>query len=204
MRMALHGLASVALALAVGACSVGGLLGGGKAPSTLLTLTPEAPAIGEFTRQAASGQSVTVNPPVISKELRTPRIPVQVTPTDVQYVADAEWSDTPDKLFANLVAETIRRRTNRIVLDPNVTGLDPGLVLSGQLQSFGYDAATGQALVRFDGTISTVGGTRVETRRFEATAPSDGSAATIGTALNRAANEVAYKVADWIGSQSAT
>ena len=203
MRLPARILASVALALAVGGCSVSGLLGGGKAPTTLLTLTPEAPAIGEFTREAASGQSVTVTAPIISKELRTPRIPVQVTPTDVQYVADAQWSDTPDKLFANLVAETIRRRTNRIVLDPNVTGLDPGLVLSGQLQSFGYDAATGQAVVRFDGTVSTAGGTRVETRRFEATAPSDGSAATIGAALNRAANEVAYKVADWIGSRSA-
>lgn len=204
MRLPARILASVALALAVGGCSVSGLLGGGKAPATLLTLTPEAPAIGEFTREAASGQSVTVTAPIISKELRTPRIPVQVTATDVQYVADAQWSDTPDKLFANLVAETIRRRTNRIVLDPNVTGLDPGLVLSGQLQSFGYDATTGQAVVRFDGTVSTAGGTRVETRRFEATAPSDGSAATIGAALNRAANEVAYKVADWIGSHSAT
>ena len=205
MRLAARVLTSAALALAVGGCSLGGLLGGGgKPPATLLTLTPEAPATGEFTREAAAGQSVTVNAPVIAKELRTVRVPVQVSPTDVQYVANAQWADTPDKLFANLVAETIRRRTNRIVLDPNVTGLDPGLVLSGQLQSFGYDAATGQALVRFDGTVSTAGGTRVETRRFEATAPSDGSAGTIGPALNRAANEVAYKVADWIGSHSAS
>ena len=55
-------------------------------------------------------------------------------------------------------------------------------------QSFGYDASTGQAVVRFDGTVSTTGGTRVETRRFEATAPSDESSATIGAALNRALN----------------
>jgi cholesterol transport system auxiliary component len=205
MRLPARILAPVALALVVGGCSVSGLLGGGgKPPATLLTLTTEAPATGEFTRAAAAGQSVTVNAPVISKELRTVRIPVQVTPTDVQYVTNAQWVDTPDKLFANLLAETIRRRTDRIVLDPNVTGLDPGLVLSGQLQTFGYDAATGQAVVRFDGTVSTAGGTRVENRRFEATAPSDGSAGTIGPALNRAANEVAYKVADWIGSHSAS
>jgi cholesterol transport system auxiliary component len=43
----------------------------------------------------------------------------------------------------------------------------------------------------------------VETRRFEATAPSDGTAASIGPALNRAANEVSYKVADWIGDRQA-
>lgn len=203
MRM-LRLVAPAALALAVCGCSVSGLLGGGgKPPATLFTLTPEAPSTGEFTRAAAAGQAVTVNPPVIGKELRTVRIPVQVTPTDVQYVADAQWVDTPDRLFANLLSETIRRRTNRVVLDPNLTGLDPGLIVAGQLHSFGFDASTGQAVVRFDGTLSTAGGARVETRRFEATAPSDGSAASIGPALNRAANQVSFEVADWIGDRQA-
>ena len=202
MRM-LRMVAPAAMALAVCGCSISGLLGGGKAPATLLTVTPEAPATGEFTRAAAAGQAVTVNPPVIGKELRTVRIPVQVTPTDVQYVPEAQWVDTPDRLFANLLSETIRRRTNRVVLDPDLTGLDPGLIVAGQLQSFGFDASTGQAVVRFDGTLSTAGGTRVETRRSEATAPSDGTAASIGPALNRAANQVSYAVADWIGDRQA-
>jgi cholesterol transport system auxiliary component len=201
MRLPARILASVALAIAVGGCSIGGLLGGGKAPATLLTLTPEAPSVGEFTRAANAGQAVTVSTPVISKELRTVRIPVRVTSTDVQYVTDAQWVDTPDRLFADLLAETIRRTTNRVVLDPALTGLDPGLIVSGELQSFGYDAATGQAVVRFDGALSTAGGTRVETRRFEANAPSDGTAQSIGPALNRAANEVSLEVASWIGSR---
>ena len=137
MRM-LRVVAPAAMALALCGCSISGLLGGGgKAPATLLTLTPEAQATGEFTRAAAAGQAVTVNPPVIGKELRTVRIPVQITPTDVQYVTNAQWVDTPDRLFANLLSETIRRRTNRVVLDPNLTGLDPGLIVAGQLQSFG-------------------------------------------------------------------
>ena len=201
MRLPARILASVALAIAVGGCSVGGLLGGGKAPATLLTLTPEAPSVGEFTRAANAGQAVTVSTPVISKELRTVRIPVRVTSTDVQYVTDAQWVDTPDRLFADLLAETIRRTTNRVVLDPALTGLDPGLIVSGELQSLSYDAATGQAVVRFDGALSTAGGTRVETRRFEANAPSDGTAQSIGPALNRAANEVSLEVASWIGSR---
>jgi cholesterol transport system auxiliary component len=202
MRLPARVLASVALAIAVGGCSVGGLLGGGgKAPATLLTLTPEAPSVGEFTRAANAGQAVTVSTPVISKELRTVRIPVRVTSTDVQYVTDAQWVDTPDRLFADLLAETIRRTTNRVVLDPALTGLDPGLIVSGELQSFGYDAASGQAVVRFDGALSTAGGTRVETRRFEANAPSDGTAQSIGPALNRAANDVSLEVASWIGSR---
>ena len=204
MRLPVRVLASVALAMAVGGCSLGGMLGGGgKAPASLLTLTTEAPATGEFTRSANAGQSVTVSTPVISKELRTTRVPVRVSPTDVQYVTDAQWVDTPDRLFADLIAETIRRTTNRVVLDPGLTGVDPGLIVSGELQSFGYDAATGQAVVRFDGALSTAGGTRVETRRFEASAPTDGSAQSIGPALNRAANEVALEVANWIGSREA-
>jgi cholesterol transport system auxiliary component len=203
MRMLFRVVAPVALAVALSGCSLGGLLGGGggKVPATLLRLTPEAPATGEFTRVANAGQSVTVSTPVISKELRTVRIPVRVTPTDVQYVTDAQWVDTPDRLFADLLAETIRRTTNRVVLDPRLTGLDPGLIVSGELQSFGYDAASGQAVVRFDGALSTAGGTSVETRRFEATASSDGSAQSIGPALNRAANEVALEVANWVGSR---
>jgi cholesterol transport system auxiliary component len=195
-------LASAALALAVGGCSLGGMLGGGgKPPASLLTLAPEIAAPGEFERSANTGQAVTISTPIVSKELRTVRIPVQVTPTDVQYVTDAQWVDTPDRLFQDLLAETVRRRTNRVVLDPAQAGLDPGLIVAGELRRFGYDAAAGQALVRFDAALSTGGGTRVETRRFEATAPTDGSAQTIGPALNRAANEVAIKIADWIGSR---
>ena len=201
MRLRPSFLAPVALAFALGACSLSGMLGGGgKPPATLLTLSPEGPATGEFTRAAAHGEAITISTPVIGKELRTVRVPVQVSPTDVQYVTDAQWVDTPDRLFQDLLSETIRRTTTRVVLDPNQTGLDPGLVVSGELRRFGYDAATGQAVVQFDGALSTAGGTRVETRRFEATAPSDGSGASIGPALNRAANEVAAEVAAWVGN----
>lgn len=204
MKLPARILASIALATAVGGCSLSGMLGGGgKAPATLLTLTPEASPTGEITRIANAGQAVTVNVPVIGKELRTTRIPVQVTPTDVQYVTDAQWVDTPDRLFADLVAETIRRTTNRVVLDPGLTTLDPGLIVSGELQSFGFDAATQLAVVRFDGALSTAGGTRVETRRFEATVPSDGTAQSIGPALNQAPNQVSLEVANWIGSREA-
>jgi cholesterol transport system auxiliary component len=129
-------------------------------------------------------------------------VPVQVSPTDVQYVTNAQWVDTPDHLFQQLVAETVRRTTNRVVLDPHQAALDPGLLVSGALNKFGYDAASGQVLVQYDGALSTVGGTRVETRRFTATAPSDGSAASVGPALNEAANQVAADVAKWIGGSS--
>lgn len=196
-------LASLALGLAVGGCSLGGLLGGGaKAPPTLLTLTPSAADPGQIVRSANAGQAVTVAVPVIAKELRTVRVPVQATPTDVQYVTNLQWVDTPDHLFQELVAETIRRTTDKVVLDPHQSALDPGLLVNGTLQRFGYDAASGQVIVQYDGALSTAGGSRVETRRFTAAVPSDGTAGSVGPALNRAANQVAGEVAQWIGGSS--
>jgi cholesterol transport system auxiliary component len=192
--------APLALIAALGGCSLSSLLGGGgKVPVTLLTLTPEAVDPGTISRASAPGEAVTINVPVIGKELRTTRIPVQLTPTDVQYVTNAQLVDTPDRLFQDLVAETVRRTTTRVVIDGKQSALDPGLLVTGELQRFGYDASTGQVVVQYDGALSTQGGTRVETRRFTARSPSDGTALTIGPALNRAANQVAGEVARWIG-----
>jgi hypothetical protein len=106
--------------------------------------------------------------------------------------------DAPQRQAA-LNAFYDRFRDDPLVLDTNLTTLDPGLLLSGQLQKFGYDAATGQVVVEYDGALSTAGGSRVDTRRFVATAPADGTAASVGPALNRAANQVAREVAGWIG-----
>jgi cholesterol transport system auxiliary component len=189
--------AVIALALGVSGCS--GLLGGGKPPANLVSLTPEAAEPAQVARSAVAGQAVTIETPTVPKELAAVRVPVQVSPTDVQYVANLTLVDTPDRLFQALLQETVRRTTNRVVLDPNQTGFDPGLTVNGQLQRFGYDAATGQVVVTYDGTLSAGGGARIETRRFTATAPADGTAATVGPALNRAANQVALDVAKWIG-----
>ena len=191
--------AFAALALALGGCSLGGLLGGGKAPPWLLTLTPEAPAPANFVRTSAAGNTVTINVPVIAKELRTTRVPVQISPTAVQYVQDLNWVDTPDRLFQALLSETIRRTTGRVVLDGKQTALDPGMLVTGQLNRFGYDEAAQAVIVQYDATRSVGGGAQVETRRFKAQVPSASDAGSIGNALNRAANQVALEAAAWIG-----
>jgi cholesterol transport system auxiliary component len=200
MRLRTRTLAWIALAATISACSIGGLLGGGaKAPTTLQTLTTEAADPGPIARTAAAGQAVTIAVPTVPKELQTVRVPVQLSPTDVQYVTNLQWVDTPDRLFQHLVAETVRRTTNRVVLNPEQTGMDPGLVLNGQLDRFGYDAQTGKVVVVYDGALSAASGNQVETHRFTASAPADGTGPSVGPALNRAANEVATEVAKWIG-----
>ena len=204
MKLLVRVMGPVALAALVSACSLSGMLGGGgKPPAYMLTLTPEAPDPGQIARTAGAGQAVTIGVPIVPKEIRTVRVPVQVTPTSVQYVENLQYIDTPDRLFAGLLAETVRRTTNRVVLEPAQAALDPGLVVNGSLQRFGYDAASGQVIVTYDASLSTQGGSHVETRRFTATVPADGTANTVGPAINRAANQVAGEVAQWIGSRTA-
>ena len=190
---------AIALAAALSGCSVGSLLGGGsiKPPGTLQTLTPEAADPGASARSAAAGQAVTVALPATPKELKALRVPVQLTPTDVQYVSNFRWIDTPDRLFQQLLEETIRRTTNRVVLNPLQSSLDPGMTVSGELGRFGYDASTGQVVVTYDAALG--GGNHVQT----ASEPADGTAGTVGPALNRAANQVAQDVAKWIGNSGA-
>ena len=70
------------------------------------------------------------------------------------------------------------------------------LLVAGE--TFRY-TATGAVVVRYDGALASAGGDRVATRRFEASVPADGTAASVGPALNAAANQVAAQVASWVG-----
>lgn len=192
--------APIALALTLSACMGGLLGGGGKTPPWLLTLTPQAPAPGEIARTAGPGEAVTVEVPVVPKEIRTNRVPVHSGPIAIAYVQDLTWVDTPDRLFQDLLTETVTRTTNLVVLDPKQSSLDPGKTISGHLSRFGYDAQEGMVVVRYDAAMTRSGGAAVTTRRFEAREPADGTASSVAPAINAAANRVAVEVAQWVGS----
>lgn len=200
MSPTLRIVAPLALALTLSACMGGLLGGGGKTPPWLLTLTPQAPAPASIARTAGPGQAVTIEAPIIPKEVRTNRVPVHEGPIAIAYVKDLTWVDTPYRLFQNLLTETVTRMTNLVVLDPNQSTLDPGTTVSGNLSRFGYDAQEGAVIVRYDAAMARSGGTGVVTRRFEAREPADGTASTVAPAINAAANRVAMEVAQWVGS----
>ena len=184
----------VALGLALAGC-----FGGAKVPDTLLTLTPQAAAPAQLARAANAAEAVTIEVPIVAQELNQLRVPAHEGPTAVTYIKDLQWVDRPNRMFQQLLTETVRRTTSRVVLDPRQASLDPGLKVTGTLQRMGYDATTGQVMVVYDAALSREGGTRVETRRFEASAPAAGTAATVAPALNQAANAVALQVAGWVG-----
>jgi cholesterol transport system auxiliary component len=189
------------LLISLAAVSLASCFGGKKVPPTLLTLTSSAPLPASIARTAAPGDALTIDVPVISKELSTTRVAALVGPTAVAYITGLQWVESPDKLFQDLLQETVVRTTNRVVLDPRQASLDPGVALTGTLTRFGYDTATSSVVVRYDGALAAAGGTRVATRRFEASVPADGTAATVGPALNAAANQVAAQVARWVGGR---
>ena len=189
----------ILLALGLGFTLSGCLSFGGKPPPFLLRLTPAQEQAAGPARTAAAGQAITVVQPIVSQELMTPRVPVHSGANQLAYLKDAQWVESPNALFGRLLSETIAVRTGRVVLDPRQFSLDPGIRLTGTLQSFGIDSDQMQAVVVYDAALARTGG-GVETRRFAARVPvSAVDAAAAAAGLNQAANQVAGEVAAWIG-----
>ena len=177
-----------------------GCLGlGGDPPDSLLTLTPSATAPAGRVVQGSQATALTLVEFDVPQSLDNTRVPVQVTDTELAYLKEAVWVERPSRLFRRLIAETIRARSGRVVVD----GDDPGVAaidrLQGTLRTFGYDARTSEAVVVFD-AVRNGAGSQVTTRRFEARVPGVlPETASVGPALNQAANEVASQIADWVG-----
>jgi cholesterol transport system auxiliary component len=193
MRLRLTAAAASALALS-------GCFGGG-APDHLLTLTSSETRPAAQPRTAGPNEAITVTVPSVPQALRTTRVPVYVSETNIQYLKDAVWVENPSALFAHLLGETISARTNRVVLDPSQYSHDPGTRLTGTLVKFGLDPAAMQVVIVYDAAIARGPNGGVTTNRFEAHVPV--AAATpeaVTPALNQAANQVAGEVAAWIGS----
>ncbi|MFZ1741611.1 MAG: ABC-type transport auxiliary lipoprotein family protein [Pontixanthobacter sp.] len=168
-------------------------------PESLLTLTPTSTITAGATSSGTIETAIKIMEPEVPQQLNVARVPVQVDATQIAYLKDAVWVEKPARLFRRLLAETIRAKSSRLVID----GEDPGLVaksqLRGNLRDFGYDAASSSVVMRFDAIRAGADGS-VETRRFESIQPGIAAeSGPVGDALNRAANDVAGQVADWIG-----
>ena len=185
-----------ALALALSACVN---LGGGKAPPTLVSLTPaSAPAAGANASGTAR-DALVVAEPETDRRLAVQRIPVQIDDANVAYLQDAQWVERPARLFRALLAETIRAKSGRLVIEDNQAEATGNTRLAGRLLDMGYDARRQAVVVRYDAIREERGGA-ITTRRFEAVVPGvEPKTASVGPALNQAANQVAQQVADWVG-----
>jgi cholesterol transport system auxiliary component len=187
---------ALAAALPLAAC----LSFGAKPPPTLMSLTPDATVPAGTARSFTGSSALFVLVPAVPQSLATPRVAVQVSPTDIAYLPKAQWVDTPNKLFRNLLAETIAAKTGRVVAEPRDGTVAVDMRLGGRLLSFGLDAQARSVVVTYDASLIRTDRGPVETKRFEARAPvSSEKGPAIALALNRAANQVAAEVASWIG-----
>lgn len=187
------------LVAAAGALALAGCLGGGSVPNELLTLTPAQTRPLTTPMSAGAGEAITVDEPTVPQALRTPRVPVYVSETAIQYLKGAQWVEAPAPLFGRLVGEIISARTGRVVLDPAQYSQDPGTRLTGQLLRFGLDPTAMEVVLVYEAVVSRQAG--VTTNRFEARVPvAETTAAAVAPALNVAANRVADQVAAWVGT----
>ena len=187
-------LVALALTLALPGC----LSLGGKLPPTLLTLTAAAPLPAGTVTSGDPRTAIMVMEPETDQRLAAVRVPVQIDDTNVAYLKGASWVERPARLFRALLAETLRGKTNTLVLEDSQAAANIGVRVSGRLIDLGYDARTSSVVVRFEAIRSGTAGA-VVTKRFESIVP--GIVAKpefVGPALNRAANDVAGQVAAWV------
>lgn len=171
---------------------------GAEPPTSLLNLTATDTAPVGTQRSGVRGKALAVMTPSVPAKIDVIRVPVQVSETEIAYIKDAVWVEKPARLFQRLMAETLRARSQRLIIEADVSASGGSPRLQGTLREFGYDAMSGSVVVRFDAERMNAQG-NVETRRFEASeAGVIPKAGNVGAALNRAANDVAGQVADWV------
>lgn len=189
--------AALAMSLVIGLS--GCVSFGGKAPPTLLVLTADNNVAAGATRSALQTEALVIQTPDVPRKLDTNRVPVQIDASSVAYIKDAVWSDKPARLMQLLLAETVSAKSGNMVLSEVDAGGKAGRFISGSLLEFGIDAATNEAVVVYD-AVKITRGQATEKKRFEARRRvSEIKAATVGTALNAAANDVAGQIAEWVG-----
>lgn len=187
---------AMAAILLAGCVSIGG---GGDAPEQLLTLTPASVAPAGDSAQGDMASALSVTEPSVPQHLNVIRVPVQLNDSSLAYLQDAFWVEKPARLFQRVLAETIRARSNRLVVGGGELDYAAQTQLGGQLVDMGYDAAASSVKVRFDAILRLPDG-NVRTQRFESEVTGVlPDALSVGPALNTAANDVATQVADWVG-----
>ena len=172
---------------------------GAKVPEQLLNLTATSAAPAGASASGTSATALTVLDIHAPQELDVTRVPVRINGSSLAYLKDAQWVEKPSRLFERLLSDTIRAKGNRLVISGTDLEYAAATKLSGTLSAMDFDPARGAVVVRFDAVMQT-GERQIQTKRFESVV--SGVAAqpgAVGEALNRAANDVAGQVAEWVG-----
>lgn len=190
--------AAPALALAASLLLSGCLGLGGKAPKQLLSLSPVSSAqVGPVTT-GTTADAIVLMDPESDRSLDMLRVPVRVNAATIAYMQDIAWVEKPSRQFRGLLAETLRAKTSRLVVEDGDFDVVGRTMVTGRLLAMGYDAPSQSVVVRIELQRQEKAGT-ITSRRFEAAIPGiEAKAEPVATALGQAANTVAGQVADWV------
>ncbi len=136
------GLASLAAALVLSGTLRAASASAKIRRPTLFTLTASSAAPAGQAASGTVGDALTVMVPDAPQRLDVVRVPVQVDDATVAYLEDAMWVEKPARLFGRLLAETIRAKQTRFVIEGPDIRYAAATKLSGQLLDMGYDAPT--------------------------------------------------------------
>ncbi|MBZ6377089.1 hypothetical protein B5C34_06695 [Pacificimonas flava] len=194
----------VAAALAVSLTACGPIVqigGGGAPPSSLLALDPARTPEGEPT-----GAPIMVSLPEVPGKLRTVRIPVTTSSTEVEYLAAATWVEQPNLLFQQLLMDVMAADLGRPVIDEGSVSVVPAMRLSGSLAEFGLDVSgRPEVVVRYDALLTAPHSGFVSSRTFTVRRPvATQTGPAVAAALSEAANEVAGALAAWVAAKAPT
>jgi len=185
-----------AVALLAGCVSIGG---GGEVPDQLLTLTATSSAPAGASASGDMASALAVSEPAVPQYLNVTRVPVKVSGSAIAYLQDAVWVEKPSRLFQRVLSETIRAGGDRLVVGGGELEYAAQTQLGGELTAMEYDPSRSAVVVRYDAVLRLSDGT-VRTQRFEAEQTGVlPDALSVAPALNRAANDVAAQVAEWVG-----
>jgi cholesterol transport system auxiliary component len=184
---------------ALGSVALAGCISfGPDAPEQLLSIAPETSAqVGPATSANVADAIVLIDPEA-DRSLDVLRVPVRVNAATIAYLQNIAWVEKPAHQFRSLLAETLRTRTSRLIVEDGDFDVAGHTQVTGRLLAMGYDAPTGSVVVRLDMQRQDKGGP-VISRRFEAVIPGiPAKAAPVAAALGRASNDVAGQVAAWV------
>ncbi|MFC4254539.1 ABC transporter [Altererythrobacter xixiisoli] len=171
---------------------------GAKPPETLLTMRAEKAAPAGAVIDGRPQAALAVFEPTAPRKLDVTRVPVAVSDSSLAYLKDAQWVEKPTRLFQRLLAETLRAQGTRLIIDSGDAQYSATNRLSGNLIELGYDTTLRSVVMQYDAVQQMPDGS-LRTRRFEHVVPNiEPDVASVGPALNQAANNVAAQVVAWV------
>jgi len=171
-------------------------------PARLFTLT----AAERFDPALPQGNfQLLVETPVASAALDTPRIAVERTPTSIDYLADATWTDRAPAMVQGLIVRSFEESGKIVSVGRDTAGLRSDLVLRVELRDFQAQYSSpnlgnpDRVRVRLSAKLVAMPRRTIEAgEMFEAVAPvQDGGIDGVVTAFNAAFKQVMEQMVAW-------